>query len=526
MSKLKSFWSRAGILTKMLLVGGILTGVYFGVTYLVDSGVIPNKNGDTLSANEVEDLKANGATEIDVCVVTWPGYIAGEYYNEGFKANGNSRYLKDHNLIVNFHVVDDFDASRKGFIAGEYDLLWQTTGAFTTEIEGLRKSGIDPVIVFQSDWSRGGDAIVARKGISSITDLTKGAPNGSKYRVAVAPMTPSHTFLLKTLEAEGKSVNTIEVIEVASAIDAADLFKAGEVDASVVWSPDDITCVNSQSGASVIISTKTATNIIADIFYAKKEFVNNNKAAITEFVKGWMIGAAEINANTNGAKDKAAKILSEGLNISLEDAKSSLNNVRLCTYGDNVNFFGLNNSYSGVTGEQLYTSMGKEYAKVGYAPSSLPSWRNVTDMSIINGVSLSGNQHLAEAGATFTEATEEEYTAEAVTNKPVSISFNTGSYTLDANAKYIIDKEFADIAKSFGNARIRVEGNTDNTGSTTTNEILSKKRAQAVVDYLANEYGFDRNRFIVVGNGPKHAIADHVSGPSEEYRRTEFQLLK
>lgn len=523
---MKNFWNSTTTFMRILIIGGLAAGLYFGVTYLINSGVIPNKDDNSLSTSEVEDFKANGAVEMDVCVVTWPGYAGGEYYNNGFKANPESRFLTEQNLIVNFHVVDDFDASRKGFISGEYDLLWQTTGAFATEVDGLKKSGIDPIIVFQSDWSRGGDAIVARKGISNMTDLTKGGMFGKKNKVAVAPMTPSHTFLLKTLEAEGKSINDIEVIEVPSAIDAADLFKAGEVDAAVVWSPDDITCVESQKGASIIINTKTATNIIADIFYAKKEFVEQNTEALQRFVTGWMIGASEINEDINGAKAKAAQILADGLNISLDDATSSLENVRLCTYGDNMNFFGLNDSYNGVTGENLYTTMGKTYSKIGFAPKSLPSWRNVTDMSIINGVNLNGNQHLAEGGATFTETTQEDYVAEAVTTKPVTISFNTGSSTLDANAKYIIDQEFVDIAKSFGSAKIRVEGNTDNTGNYNSNKTLSKKRAQAVVDYLVSEYGFDKNRFVVVGNGPDHAINDGVNGSSEDYRRTDFQLLK
>jgi NitT/TauT family transport system substrate-binding protein len=522
---MKNFWNSTTTFMRILIIGGLAAGLYFGVTYLIDSGVIPNKDDNSLSENEINDLKADGATEIDVCVVTWGGYIGGQYYNNGFKANPESRFLTDQNLIVNFHVVDDFDASRKGFIAGEYDLLWQTTGAFTTEVEGLQQSGIDPVIVFQADWSRGGDAIVARKGINNITDLTSGSTFG-KYTVAVAPMTPSHTFLLKTLEAEGKSINSIEIKEVPSAIDAADLFKAGEVDAAVVWSPDDIACTNSQKGSSVIINTETATNIIADVFYAKKEFVDKNTEALQRFVTGWMIGAAEINENKNGAKDKAASILADGLNISKDDAIASINNVRLCTYGDNMNFFGLNDDYNGVTGENLYTTMGKTYNKIGYAPKSLPSWRNVTDLSIINGVNLNGSMHLAEGGATFNEVTQDDYVAEAVTTKPVSITFNSGSSTLDNGDKYTIDKEFLDIAKSFSGAKIRVEGNTDNTGSRKLNETLSYERAQAVVDYLVSEYGFDRNRFVVVGNGPLHAIEDGITGSNEDYRRTDFQLLK
>jgi len=523
---MKNWWNNATGFSRILIIAGILVGGYFGVTALMKSGIIPTEDDNSLTTNEREDLISEGAKEVDICVVTWPGYIGGQWFNNGFKSNAGSRYLSEYNLIVNFHVVDDFDASRNGFKSGEYDLLWQTTGAFTTEIEGLKNAGIEPVVVLQADWSRGGDAIVARKGINSITDLVKGSGNG-KYKVAVAPMTPSHTFLLKILEAEGKSIKDIDVIEVASAIDAADLFKAGESDASVVWSPDDIACVESQKGSSIIINTKTATNIIADIFYAKKEWVAENKETVQNLIKGWMIGAAEINENKNGVRAKAVTILAEGLNISEADADASLDNVRLCTLGDNLNFFGIDKSYTGVTGDDLYTSMGKTYNKIDYAPKTLPSWRTVTDMSLIKDIKLTGNMHLAEGGIKFTKATEEEAVAIAVTNKPISITFTTGSSTLDNNSKYIIDKEFVDVAKSFGKARIRVEGNTDNTGNYNKNKTLSEKRAQSVVDYLTTEYGFDSNRFIVVGNGSDNPVSsnDNVNGRSEN-RRTDFELLK
>ena len=55
---------------------------------------------------------------------------------------------------------------------------------------------------------------------------------------------------------------------------------------------------------------------------------------------------------------------------------------------------------------------------------------------------------------------------------------------------------------------------------------LSRKRAQAVADYLATEYKMDRNRFVIVGNGPDKPVADNNTpeGKSKN-RRTEFDLL-
>lgn len=43
------------------------------------------------------------------------------------------------------------------------------------------------------------------------------------------------------------------------------MFKAGSVDAAVVWSPDDDDCVSKIAGAKKLKSTREATHIIADV---------------------------------------------------------------------------------------------------------------------------------------------------------------------------------------------------------------------------------------------------------------------
>lgn len=498
---------RLGPATKILLILGIVAGAYF----LIPSSWYGGGSSDPsapLTENEKEEV-------ITVGVVTWGGYAGGQYFNEGFKASKNSRFYKEYGILVEFKLIDDFNDSRNAWKSGDIDLLWATADAFPTEAEGLKQ--FEPQIIFQSDWSRGGDAIVVRKGISSVSDL-----KGKK--IAVAPMTPSHTFLLNLFNAGEVDMKDVQIVEVANAIDAADLFKKNQVDAAVVWSPDDQDCISKVEGSKILMSTKTANYIIADVFIAKKEYVEKNKEKLQKLVEGWMKGSAEINTSEE-AKKKAAKILAEGLNQPEDFCYSAITNARLCTYGDNVNFFNVNGNYDGVTGEDLYSNMSVMYSKVGYASNPTP-WRSIADPDIVKAINLSGNQHQAESSTKFTVATEKEVQATSISTKKVKISFATGSYTLDDNAKYIIDKEFAEIAKSFSNARIRVEGNTDNVGNSKMNKDLSYKRAQAVASYLQAEFGFDANRFVIVGNGQDKPVADNSTeeGRSQN-RRTDFELL-
>ena len=128
------------------------------------------------------------------------------------------------------------------------------------------------------------------QGITKVNDLL-----GKK--VAVAFGTPSHTFLLASLDAAGVSLMDVEIVEVASAIDAATAFKARSVDAAVVWSPDDMDCVKTVPGSKVLTSTRDAKYIIADGFFVKKDILDKYEGQITQIVEGWLIGAAEINSS-------------------------------------------------------------------------------------------------------------------------------------------------------------------------------------------------------------------------------------
>ena len=100
---------------------------------------------------------------------------------------------------------------------------------------------------------------------------------------------------------------------------------------------------------------------------------------------------------------------------------------------------------------------------------------------------------------------------------------------MSKHAKTIIDLQFADVAKAFGNTKVRVEGNTDNVGARAMNVDLSKKRANSVAQYLQQQYGLDKNRFVIVGNGPDKPVAGCEQNATDackaKNRRTEFQLI-
>lgn len=511
MAKLTTF-------SKLLIVFLVVAAAFFGIRYATNSGMIGGSSGDGDEYEASTSSRSGNEDAIKIGVVTWGGYAGGQYFNEGFAANTASRFSKEYGIDVEFVLNDDVDASLNAWKAGDIDLHWYTIDAFPTILPGLE--AFDPVALFQADWSRGGDAIVVRRGIRSVADL-----KGKK--IAVAELTPSHSFLIWLLDAGGLSINDVQIVKQASAIDAAAAFKSQQVDAAVVWSPDDELAVRAVPGSRVLESTRSASNIIADFFFAKREYVNANRDKLQKLYEGWMRGAAEINSSS-AAKNKAGKILAEGLGISEEDAIATIDNVRLVTHGDNRNFFGLNTSFQGVDGSSLYRRMTNEYQNLDLIDGKVPNWRQISMPTLVQRTELSGSEHDAEEGKTFTKVEDSKAEQlEEIASKPVSINFRTGESTLDENAKYIIDREFVEIAKAFANARIRIEGNTDNVGSRAANVKLSEKRARSVADYLIQEHNMSPNRLIIVGNGPDEPLASNNTEEGRaQNRRTDFQLVR
>jgi len=500
----------------IVLIVLALVGAYFGINKLKDSGAL---DGLAKSAEQKDRVK-KGVKTIRVGVCTWGGYAGGQYFNGGFAFDKKvSRFYKEYGLEVEFVLEDDPAKSLKAWENDDLDLHWYTADAFPTIYADLAK--YDPKIVFQSDWSRGGDAIVATSKIKKVSDL-KGAT------VAVALKTPSHSLLIKTLEANNMTLSDIKVVECATAIEASEKFQNKEVDAAVVWSPDDETCIAEVNGSKILTSTKDATNIIADVFFAKGVWVEKNPEVLQKLIKGWMTGNAELA--TESKKDEAAKILAVGLNNTDEFCKRAINNVRLATYGDNLNFFGLNVDYKGITGEDIYKSMGRTYSKLGAAPDNLPKWKDVVYRDGLRDLGLNGSADKAEPAlvfATDTKSEKADMKKEEFASKNVTINFGSGASDLNDDSKVTIDDEVVNIIQTFGGVKVRIEGNTDNEGNPEGNKILSRKRAQAVASYLTQTYNIDPSKFVVVGNGPNNPVADNSTDSGKaQNRRTEIKFIK
>jgi len=79
--------------------------------------------------------------------------------------------------------------------------------------------------------------------------------------------------------------------------------------------------------------------------------------------------------------------------------------------------------------------------------------------------------------------------------------------------------QVGDFMKKYPSTTAVIEGHTDNVGNPEYNQELSGRRAQAVVDYLVEQYGIDRSRLAARGYGMSRPIADNASDEGRQLNR-------
>ena len=103
--------------------------------------------------------------------------------------------------------------------------------------------------------------------------------------------------------------------------------------------------------------------------------------------------------------------------------------------------------------------------------------------------------------------------------------FAVGRAELDPESQRILVRVAAALGERRG-LRVEIGGHTDATGSEESNFALSRRRAEAVRDFLASE-GVDRARLVAIGYGASRPVADNETPEGRaQNRRVELTPLR
>jgi len=102
------------------------------------------------------------------------------------------------------------------------------------------------------------------------------------------------------------------------------------------------------------------------------------------------------------------------------------------------------------------------------------------------------------------------------------ILFDVNKATIKPSSFKILD-DLGKVLQDNPNVNIKIIGHTDSDGTAASNLILSKKRAQAIKEYLSNNFPIAGKRMLVIGKGENEPITSNATPVGKaKNRRVEF----
>ena len=485
------------------------------------SGITTVKEYNFVSASRLPEVKGISSytpmtdRTVRFGINVWAGWSPIIYANNGFKPGKVWKTPSGKDFKVELVLSDDPIGMRDAYAAGSLHIGWATLDMVPLFLEGLRKdSRVMPRIYQQVDWSNGGDGIVVRDAIKTMSDLRG-------KTVVLAQNSPSHFFILNALINAGVQPSEVEFKFTQDAFQAAAAFNNTKTLSGVVsWAPD-IYNLEKVKGNRMLVNTSTANKLIADVWFARADFAKDNPDIMEGLVRG--IFDAMVDLKGQDAKQKVAKLMAAGYSIPESDALGMLGDAHSTNYAENREFFLNQNNPTNF--ERTWTTAYFLYKRIN-AVTEQTSFDQVMDFSIIQKLasepkySSQKNEYetqFAPASAGTVSGEKDE-----ILTKTVVIHFFPNSWDLtkkvtrnvnsketeelyDPNVGFVVD-EIGKLAGQYGAARIIIEGHTDGSMKASVPKSvvqeLSLNRANAVKEAVLRKFpSLQPNQFSTNGLG-------------------------
>lgn len=503
-----------------LLGGGVFAGLKTGlvktnskVDQKVEASSSDTNNKVSVSTeNNTTDAnnKSDNTNVINLSLDEWVGYATILQANGGLTTQPGSIYDKL-GIKVNINIINDATQSSNALIKGELDGAGYTINRLAFLSSKFSNANVDVVMPYITNYSNGGDGIIALSSINTIEDLVDariGVPQFSESQAMIVWFVNQSNLLQ---EDKDKIINNLILFETPD--EAAKAFFAGKIDVAGTWQPY-LTQAENMTDSHILFSTANSTKLIMSGVIFRDDFAKANPELISKFIDGTL--------QAIDSYDKELEVLRNSMpmfnGMSDEDIVGMTMDAALATWNNNMDILkeDAKTIYSNMC--DVWTSIGEvaddsNVDKV-FDATYMESLKEKYETSIVNNTSDN------EVKVAVTEDNKQEILdTTALLTKSASVNFiiNTAKFTDTAEASQALN-DFIDVAKMLDGTIIQIEGNTDpnpNTDPTDeANIMLSKQRAETVKQYfIAN--GISPDRIIVVGNGSSNPI---VENDTEEHR--------
>lgn len=512
------------ILTLALVVGGVFAGVKTGFVKTDGFDKIPNKETTVAKDDKVSvDYDENGnvmnlekETEatINLSLDEWIGW-------KSILDASNTGIYDELGIDVNISVINDATQSSNALIKGDLDAAGYTINRTAFLSNKFTEAGVDVVMPFITNYSNGGDGIIAKSNINSVKDLV-----GAK--IGVPEFSEAQTLVVwfvnnSDLTQDEKDTIIDNLILFTTPDEAAKAFFAGEIDVAATWEPY-LTQAQNMTDSHILFSTASSTSLVMDGIVFRKDFVEKYPEVVDRFIQGTLMASDMYGKEF----DSIRKVMPMFSTASDEDIIANCEAARLTTWKDNVDL--LNG-----TAKTIYKDMCKVWTSIGESVNADIVDELFDDTYVQNVAEYFSATEVSNTNVvTVTEENKQTIAeTEALLGGKASVTFviNTSKFSDPGAAAEELD-EFISIAKVLDGAIIEIAGNTDpNPASDPTDEYnvkLSWQRAEAVKNYFIMN-GISADRIVTVGNGSGNPIVENDTDEHKAMnRRTDvsFKIIE
>jgi ABC-type nitrate/sulfonate/bicarbonate transport system substrate-binding protein len=263
-----------------------------------------------------------------VYIITWGGDVSLVY-------GAQEGLFREAGLEITLALENDFAKQVQAVLDGKTPYLRGTMGMINAAAEVFKAAGTDLVVIVQLTWSTGGDTMTVRPSIRTPNDL-KGKT------IALQLYGPHMDYMANILRNAGirpaqmtlrwlKELTLPTYDTQGTMVDAVSAFAADDkLDAVMAISPDALKLTSngtvgtgsegSVKGARMLLSTKTASRIIADVYAVRKDYFDAHRAQVQKFVHTVLRSQealAELLANKASQQAKYRQILVKSADLLL-----------------------------------------------------------------------------------------------------------------------------------------------------------------------------------------------------------------
>ncbi len=473
-----------------------------------------------------------------VPMITWGADIRTIY------ANGNSDVTTPKSLFgqlglnLKLQREDVFSKQVENYLSGKTPYLRGTLGMINMAAETLnRDSRTKPVVIYQLSESAGGDALVVKSGIKRCKDL-KGKT------IALQAYGPHVDYLGQLLNDCGLSMTSVNLrwlkdLTGSDNTPMAAMYESN-VDAAMVIIPDALALTSggnvgtgsedSVKGARILLSTKSANRVIADVYAVRADYFKSNRAKVEKFVSGLLKAQEQVanivrQGNSHSEYKKtiqtSAKLLLDSRDA-ISDTEGLYADAYHTNYQDNIKFF-TNNKY--------LRNFKKRNKSIQQTLIQANLMNGKTTIRHANWDYNKLRKGLTRTAKAETSQFDQDKVAKVVTKKQKQGTLSEGSLMefeifFKPNQKtfpsQLYQNDFErviELASTYGGALITIEGHSDPLG------FLRKKKAGSVDVVLRQIKQSGRNLSLTRANSVRDSIITFAKNKSITLDKSQFAVI-